>query len=96
MTEGEYQNKLREKIEERIPGALIMKTDPTFIQGIPDLLIVKNKKWAALEVKKSKKAPHRPNQDFYVNKMNNWSYAAVIFPENEKEIIDELERAFTT
>lgn len=96
MTEGDYQNKLREKIEERIPGALIMKTDPTFIQGIPDLLIVKNKKWAALEVKKSKKASHRPNQDFYVNKMNNWSYAAVIFPENEKEIIDELERAFTT
>ena len=96
MTEGDYQNKLCEKIRERIPGALIMKTDPTFIQGIPDLLIVKDKRWAALEVKKGKKASHRPNQDFYVNKMNNWSYAAVIFPENEKEIIDELERTFTT
>lgn len=96
MNEGEYQNRLCEKIRKRIPGALIMKTDPTFIQGIPDLLIVKDKRWAALEVKKSKKASHRPNQDFYVNKMNNWSYAAVIFPENEKEIIDELERTFTT
>lgn len=96
MKEGEYQNQLCEKIRKRIPGALIMKTDPTFIQGIPDLLIVKDKRWAALEVKKSEKASHRPNQDFYVNKMNNWSYAAVIFPENEKEIIDELERTFTT
>lgn len=93
MIESTYQNKLCEKIRKRIPGALIMKTDPNFLQGIPDLLIVKDKRWAALEVKRDKNAGHRPNQDYYVNKMKDWSYAAVIFPENEKEIIDELERA---
>lgn len=96
MNEGSYQTNLCEKIREKIPGALIMKTDPTFVQGIPDLLILKNEKWAALEVKKDKKASHRPNQDFYVNKLNDWSYAAVIFPENEKEILNELEHTFRT
>lgn len=95
MTEGEYQASLKKRIEERIPGALVIKNDPTYVQGIPDLLILKGKRWAALEVKISGKASHRPNQRYYVDKMNDWSFAAFIFPENEEEVISELERAFS-
>lgn len=39
------------------PGCIVMKTDPNYIQGIPDLLILWNDKWATLEVKEVPKQP---------------------------------------
>ena len=99
LTEAQYQSKLKEKLQERMPDAYIMKMDPTAngIQGFADLLILRKNKWAVLEVKKDENAPHRPNQDYYVEqvkKMGNFS--AFIFPQNEKEIMDELERALNS
>ena len=93
MNENEYQQILKRKIKERLPDAIILKNDPNYIQGIPDLLILRKKRWAALETKKSEKAKHRPNQDFYVDKMNDMSFAAFIWPENEEEVLDALERS---
>lgn len=76
------------------PGAIVTKLDPNHIQGIPDLAIFYNDKYALLECKKHSKAQHQPNQDIYVAKVNDWgSYSAFIYPENEKEILDELQRA---
>lgn len=94
MTEAEYQEKLRKKIEKRFPGVMILKNDPNYIQGIPDLMVIYGQKWAALEVKLDENAKHRPNQDFYIQKMNDMGFAAFIFPQNEKEIIDAMERSF--
>lgn len=94
MTEAEYQEKLRKKIEKRFPGVMILKNDPNYIQGIPDLMVIYGQKWAALEVKLDENAKHRPNQDFYIRKMNDMGFAAFIFPQNEKEIIDAMERSF--
>ena len=96
MTEGEYQRNLRVKIETRIPGVIVLKNDPTYLQGFPDLLLLKGDKWATLEVKKDEKAKHRPNQDTYIQKCKDMgaAYSSFIFPQNEKEILDELERAF--
>lgn len=70
-----------------------MKNDANYIQGIPDLTILYKDKWAALECKKSMKASHRPNQEFYISEMNKMSYAAFICPENRKEILDDLQQA---
>ena len=98
MTEAQYQAKLKEKLKKRLPDAIIFKVDPTAsgIQGFPDLMILRKNKWAALEVKKDEKASHQPNQDDYVKRINGMgNYSAFIFPENEKEIIDELERALS-
>lgn len=98
MTEGEYQRNLKDKIESRIPGVIILKNDPTYLQGFPDLLLLKGNKWATLEVKKDEKAKHQPNQDTYIQMCKDMgaAYSSFIFPQNEKEILDELERAFTT
>lgn len=92
--ESEYQKRLKKRIKERYPGCYILKNDPACIQGIPDLLILYKSKWAALEVKKDSKATHRPNQDYRVNEMNKMSFAAFIFPENEEEVLSDLDRKF--
>lgn len=94
MLENKFKTKLINHIKEEFPGAMVFHLDPTEKQGIPDLLVLHKDKWAALEGKKSATASHRPNQDYYVKKMNEMSYASFIYPENEKEVLDELREAF--
>ena len=93
MNENKYQMTLKKKIKDRLPEAIVLKNDPNYIQGIPDLLILYKNKWAALETKKDENAKHRPNQDYYVEKMNDMSFASFIWPENEEEVLDALERS---
>lgn len=88
--ERNFQRKLVRELKEKYPEAIIFKNEA--LQGIPDLLILSNSKWAALECKRSKKAPHRPNQDYYVEKMNNMSFARFVYPENKEEVLNELEQ----
>lgn len=94
MLESKFQAQLIKEIKKTFKDCIVLKTDPTYKQGIPDLLILYKNKWAALEVKKTSKAHHQPNQDYYVNKMNKMSFARFIFPENKKEVINDLCKAF--
>jgi hypothetical protein len=71
-----------------------MKNDANYIQGIPDLLVLHGKHWASLECKKNASSKHRPNQDYYVDKMNGMSFSRFIFPENKEEVLDDLEQSF--
>jgi hypothetical protein len=93
MRENAYQAALRGRIEDRLPGSLIIKNDPNLRQGISDLLVLFGRRWGALEVKISRNAPSRPNQGYYVRLLDEMSFAAIIYPENEEEILGELERA---
>lgn len=90
--ERDFQAKLIKDLKNMFPGSIIMKTDPTYIQGLPDLLILHKDKWAALEVKRSATASKRPNQDYYVDKMDDMSYASFIYPENKEDVLDELRK----
>lgn len=94
MRENQYQAGLKKRLKSMFPGCLITKLDSSDIQGIPDLLILYKNKWAILEVKKDAEAPHRPNQDYYVAKLNEMSFSRFIFPENEEEVLNELYKAF--
>lgn len=96
MLENKFQAKLIKEIKDRFPGCIVMKNDPSYIQGIPDLLILFKNRWAALEVKKSSNASHRPNQDYYVEEMNKMSFASFIYPENKEDVLDGMERSFKT
>ena len=91
--ESDFQGDLIKEIKRRLPGAIVTKLDAKHIQGLPDLLILYKSKWAALECKESENSIHRPNQDYYVNLMNNMSFAAFIFPGNEEEVLNDLQRA---
>lgn len=94
MRENEYQSELIKTLKKRFPECIVMKEDASYIQGLPDLIILNNNKWATLEVKKSENEKHRPNQDYYVDKMNSMSFSSFIFPENEKEVLEQLELYF--
>lgn len=92
--ENKYQSELKKKIEDRIPGSIVMKNDPSFRQGFPDLTVFGENNYAVLEVKRSANEPHRPNQDWYIQHFKEKGrYASFIFPENEEEVLNELERA---
>lgn len=91
MIESYFQRSLIDEIKHRLPGCIILKNDPTYKQGIPDLIILYKDHWATLECKMSEYARHRPNQDYYVEKMNEMSFSAFIYPENQQEVLNELE-----
>lgn len=93
MRESQFQARLIKKLGKMLPGCIVLKNDPNYIQGIPDLIILYKDKWAALEVKRGEYASVRPNQAHYVRTMHAMSYAAFIYPENESEILDELQRS---
>ena len=93
MKEGDYQKHLKDRIKSLLPGCIVLKNDPTWIQGIPDLTVLHGDKWASLEVKKSCKEPHQPNQDYYVETMDAMAFSSFIFPENEEEVLNGLQRA---
>lgn len=93
MLERYYQAELIKKLRRKFPDCVILKNDSDYMQGVPDLTILHEKRWAMLEVKASGDAPVQPNQAYYVEKLNSMSYAAFIYPENEEEVIRELQRA---
>ena len=92
--ENQFQAELIGELENRYKGCIVMKNDPNYIQGIPDLTILHNSKWAALEVKKSQSEKHQPNQDDYVDQMNGMSFASFIYPENKSAVLGELDVFF--
>lgn len=92
--ESEFQSSLIKELKERFNGCIVTKLDEQYIQGIPDLLILYNDKWATLECKRNASASHRPNQDYYVDKMNSMSFSKFIYPDNKEEVLNELQRTF--
>lgn len=95
--ENKYQQQLMERLEETFGAdAKIFKSSPYAPQGWPDITIIhQSGRWAFLETKKSKNEPHRPNQDWYVDLLDNWGFAVFIYPENEDDVMDELVRYLT-
>lgn len=94
MLERNFQSKLIKELRQMFPGCMILKNDPNYIQGFPDLTILYKDKWAVLECKKHANAKRRPNQEFYVNQLNEMSFSRFIEPGNKEEVLHELFQAF--
>ena len=92
--ERDFQAKLIRELKDRFSGCIVMKNDSGYIQGIPDLLVLFNDKWASLECKDNASAKRQPNQEYYVGRMNEMSFSQFICPENKEDVLHELQQAF--
>lgn len=94
MAERRFQKRVIDRLKTQFPGCLVVKNDPSYQQGIPDLLVLYGPSWAMLEVKDEEKAPVQPNQAHFIRQLDGMSYASFIYPGNEEQVFDELQRAF--
>ena len=89
VLERKFQPQVIKDLKQALPGCIVIKNDPTYIQGFPDLLVLYDDKWAALEVKTDREAPHRPNQEYYVE-VHNLSVTEILSdPYIEFKAVDE-------
>lgn len=94
MLESIFQSKLIKELEVMFEGCIILKNDANYIQGFPDLLILYNNTWAALECKKNKNSHCQPNQEYYIDILDKMSFASIIYPEIKEEVLYELQETF--
>lgn len=92
--ESRFQSEVIHELEERFPGCVVMKNKTGLKDGFPDITMYYGDRWAMLECKRSAEASHRPNQDYWVTKLNEMSFASFIFPENREEVLNALQQAF--
>lgn len=95
--ESVFQRELVKQLKQMFPGSYVMKTDPRYRQGFPDLIILYKDHWAALECKRSEHEflyGQRPNQAEYIRTMNEMSYASFIYPENKERVLHDLQVSF--
>ena len=93
--ESTYQSRLIKHLKARYSGCVVLKNDSAYLQGFPDLTVLFGRTWAVLEVKASASESYQPNQEFYIDHCGRMSFAAMICPENEEEVLHELDKAFT-
>lgn len=96
MLESRFQANLIKEIKEMFPGCVVMKNDSSYIQGIPDLLVLYKDKWASLECKQTMNARRQPNQEYYVGLMDEMSFSRFVCPSNKEEVLNDLQQAFST
>lgn len=94
--EGSYKTYLTKEIYKRFPNrCIVVRLDSALLQGVPDMgILFEGGFWCFLEAKSSANADRQPNQEFYVQKLNDMCFAAFIFPENEEAVLDELQEEF--
>lgn len=93
MLERDYQAKLIKKLRRMFPDCVILKNDPDYLQGVPDLVIFHGDRYAFLEVKASEDSKFQPNQEYYLRLLDSMSFASVIYPSVEQDVLDALSRA---
>ena len=92
--ESGFQASFIRHLRELFPDAIILKNDANYLQGVPDILVLIGPRWCAFECKMRPTSPQEANQGYYVTLMNEMSFATFVWPGNEKDILDELQRAF--
>jgi hypothetical protein len=93
MRESQYQSKLIKTIKKMFPGCIVLKNDSGYLQGVPDIIVLYENLWGSLEIKINEDAEVQPNQAYYIDKMDNMSFAAFIHPGNEAEVLHGLQEA---
>jgi len=98
MLENVFQSKVIKEIKKRFPGCIVLKNDPKYLHGFPDLTILYSGLYYVLEVKKSKNdylksLKAQKNQAYYISKLVNATY---IYPEIKEDVMNAMEKTFRT
>jgi len=94
VREAKFQLELIKKLKEKLPGCFVLKNDSSYIQGVPDLIVLWEDRWAMLEVKMDALSSVQPNQQHYIRMFDEMSFAAFINPDNEEDVLYALQRSF--
>lgn len=99
MLERDFQAKLIKELKLIFPECIVLKNDANYIQGFPDLLVLLDHFWVALECKRSLAAiehDRNQNQGYYVSKLNGMCFAKFICPENKEDVLNDIQQAYRT
>ena len=94
MKESNFQKQLITDLKKTFPGCIVLKNDANYIQGIPDLTVLYKDRWALLECKNGPNSKHQTNQDYYISKGKEMSYASFVNPENKESVLLDLKKKF--
>lgn len=92
--ERDFETDFIDDLERLFPGCEIIKGASMYRQGIPDRIMFYEDFYAFFELKRSARAAQQPNQGWYVEKFDSWSFAAFVYPENKNEVLDAVREAF--
>ena len=90
MLEAEFKNNFFKKLEDRLGGCIRVPIDESQFRSFPDTIILYGTKWAALEFKAERTGPRRPNQGYWLDVLEVWSFGRFVYPDNSMEVLDEL------
>lgn len=95
--ESNYQKSVKERIIREFPGARVAKAEPSrFWQGVPDLLITYKGIITWFECKRETNAAKRRNQEWWVRKLNEETFACFCYPEVKEEAFCKLHEFYDT
>lgn len=97
ILEMNFKARFLRELEERLSdlNLVFIDTRPKH-RSYPDTIVLGPAYWAALEFKRTKRASHQPNQDYYVKEFRDLGYANFVYPENAEEVLNDLENLFTS
>lgn len=94
ILEKDFQKDFIHKIKTLLPNSIAIKNDANYLQGFPDWTVIDGPRVYVFEAKAFKKANRQPNQEYYINAINEaGGFARFVYPENMQEVLDEIQRA---
>lgn len=94
ILEKDFQTEFIRQIKTILPHSIAIKNDARYLQGFPDWTIIDGPRVYIFEAKAHEKANRQPNQEYYINAINEaGGFARFVYPENMQEVLDEVQRA---
>ena len=91
--EGKFKKKVCSELRKLGCTVLQYQQGVGTVKGFPDTIVIAEGITFFIEFKASKRAKFQPLQKEWIKKLNdNGHFAWVMYPENEREVMDEIKR----
>lgn len=98
--ESKFKKDFIDRLKTSFPDIKMFEPDPVRRRSDPDILLLGPDSWAALEFKREEKSSRQPNQEYRIEELarigKDRGYSNLVSPENSEEVLDDLERLFST